>query len=313
MPPYFPGAAQFTLTILDKTYLVAHCFHFGGGKLMDVIKLQAKAEMFAALHEGSEILVLPNCWDAGSAKILADVGFPAIATTSAGIAFSHGHADGHIISREDMCAEISRCAAIVSIPLSADMEGGYGATPNDVAETVRQAIAAGAVGANIEDSIVANAKPMLDATLATERIQAGREAADAAGMSFVLNARTDVYLHNEGAPSAAMFDMAVSRANTYYAAGARCVFVPGVTDADLIERLADAIEAPLNILAGPASPSTAELQAMGVARVSIGGSLARACLTLVENAAAELRNIGTYSYAKDTFSNAVLNRRFAPP
>ena len=280
---------------------------------MDMIKLQTKAEVFAALHLGPEILLLPNCWDAGSAKILAGAGFPAIATTSAGIAFSHGYSDGHNISRHEMCAEVARCAAAVPIPLSADMEGGYGLTPEEVAESVRQAIAAGAVGANIEDAIAANDEPMLDAALAVERIQAGREAADAAGITFVLNARTDVFLYNRSAPSAANFDMAVSRANAYSAAGARCVFVPGVDEPHLIARLADVIEAPLNILAGPNSPATAELQAMGVARVSIGGSLARACLTLVENAAAELRNTGTYSYAKDTFSNAVLNRRFAPP
>ncbi len=278
---------------------------------MSTNSLQTKAAAFAALHEGSEILVLPNCWDAGSAKLLADAGFPALATTSAGIAFSNGYADGHNISREEMCAEVARCAAIVAVPLSADMEGGYGATPEAVGETVRQAIAAGAVGANIEDSITANDEPMLDVSLATERILAGREAADVAGISFVLNARTDVYLHNAGAPAAAMFDMAVARANAYCAAGARSAFVPGVSDSALIKRLVDAIEAPLNILAGPASPSTAELQELGVARVSIGGSLARACLTLIENAAAELRGTGTYGYAEDSFSNAVLNRRFA--
>ena len=278
---------------------------------MSTNSLQAKAAAFAALHEGSEILVLPNCWDAGSAKLLADAGFPALATTSAGIAFSNGYADGHNISREEMCAEVARCAAIVAVPLSADMEGGYGATPEAVGETVRQAIAAGAVGANIEDSITANDEPMLDVSLATERILAGREAADAAGIPFVLNARTDVYLHDKGA-APAMFDAAVSRANAYYAAGARCVYVPGVADPALIGRLADAIEGPLNILAGPSTPSTAELRAIGVARVSIGGSLARACLTLVEVAAAELRGPGTYGYGKDTFSNAELNRRFAP-
>lgn len=278
---------------------------------MDMNMLQTKAAAFTALHEASDILVLPNCWDAGSAKILADAGFPAIATTSAGIAFSHGYADGHNISREEMCAEVARCAAIIPVPLSADMEGGYGATPEDVAETVRQAIKAGAVGANIEDSIATNETPMLDEKVAIERIRAGRKAADDAGISFVLNARTDLYLYHRGPATPAMFNMAVSRANAYYAAGARSVFVPGVTDAELIERLVGAIEAPLNILAGPNSPSTAELQEMGVARVSIGGSLARACLTLIETAADELRSTGTYCFAKDSFSNAVLNRRFA--
>lgn len=271
--------------------------------------LQEKAKAFAALHTSPEILVLPNCWDAGSAKILADSGFSAIATTSAGIAFVNGLVDGHNISREEMCAEVARCAAIVPVPLTADMEGGYGEAPEDVRETIRQSIAAGAVGANIEDAIASNPHPMLDTSLAVERIRAGREAADSAGIPFVLNARTDVYLYNKGA-TPEMFDEAVSRANAYYAAGARCVYVPGVADADLVQQLTNAIDGPLNILAEPTSPSTAELQAMGVARVSIGGSLARACLNLVENAAAELRDAGTYGYGKDTFSNAALNKRF---
>lgn len=276
---------------------------------MNTTALLAKAEAFAALHEGPDILVLPNCWDAGSAKILADSGFPAIATTSAGVAFAHGYADGHVISRDEMCAEVARCAAITGVPLTADMEAGYGAAPQDVAETIRQVIAAGAVGANIEDAIATEAEPMLDMSLAVDRIRAGREAADAAGIPFVINARTDVYLYNKGA-TPAMFDEAVARANAYYAAGARCVYVPGVADPDLIQRLTNAIDGPLNILAGPTSPSTAALQAMGVARVSIGGRLARACLKLVENAAAELRGPGTYGYAEGAFSNDALNRRF---
>lgn len=279
------------------------------GKPVNTTALRAKAETFATLHEGPEILVLPNCWDAGSAKILADAGFPAIATTSAGVAFAHGYADGHVISRDEMCAEVARCAAIVDVPLTADMEGGYGVPPEEVAKTIRRAIAAGAVGANIEDLIATETEPMLDMGLAVERIRAGREAADSAGIPFVLNARTDVYLHNKGSASA-MFDEAVSRANAYYAAGARCTYVPGVADPALIQRLADAIDGPLNILAGPTSPSTAELQAMGVARVSIGGSLARACLKLVENAAAELRGSGTYGYGEGGFSNDALNQRF---
>ena len=226
--------------------------------------------------------MLPNCWDAGSAKILADAGFPAIATTSAGIALSHRYGDGHNIGREEMCAEVARCVAIIALPLSGDMEGGYGAAPEDVAETVHQAIRVGAVGANIEDLIVADETPMLGEKVAIERIRAGRKAADDADISFVLNARTDEYLYHSGPTTAAMFDMAVSRANAYYAACARCVFVPGVTDAELIGRLTEAIEAPLNILAGPNSPTTAEPQAMGVARVSIGGSVACACLTLIQ-------------------------------
>ena len=173
-----------------------------------------------------------------------------------------------------MCAEVARCVAIISVPLFVDMEGGYGAAPEDVAETVLQAIRVGAVGANIEDSMAANNSPVFGEKVTIERIRAGRKAADDADISFVLNARTDVYLYHRGPTTAAMFDMAVSRANAYYTAFARCVFVPVVTDAELIGRLTEVLEAPLSILAGLNSPTTAELQAMGVARASIGGSLA---------------------------------------
>lgn len=275
---------------------------------MDSVK--ARAEAFEALHQGSDILVLPNCWDAGSALILAEAGFPAIATTSAGVAFSRGYADGHRIGRAEMRAEVKRCVDAVSIPVSADMEGGYGATPEDVAETVRHAIDAGAVGANIEDAVI-DAPALLDLALCVERIQAGREAADSAGIPFVINARTDVYLIERGA-TPAMFDEAARRCNAYRAAGARCTYVPGPADAELIGRLAAAIEGPLNILAGARSPATARLRDLGVARVSIGGSLARACLKLVANAAAELRDQGTYEFCRDSFSNPEMNRKFEP-
>ncbi len=272
--------------------------------------LKARAEAFDALHHGAELLVLPNCWDAGSALILAEAGFPAIATTSAGIAFSRGHADGHRIGRAAMCAEVKLCVDAVSIPVSADMEGGYGPKPEDVAQTVRQAIEAGAIGANIEDNS-GDAPALLDHTLCVERIQAGREAADSAGIPFVINARTDVYLIERGA-TPAMFDEAVRRCNAYQAAGARCTYVPGPADADLIGRLAAAIEGPLNILAGADSPPTAKMRELGVARVSIGGSLARACLKLAANAAAELRDSGTYEFSRDSISNPEMNRKFEP-
>ena len=272
--------------------------------------LMAKAAAFDALHHGPDLLVLPNCWDAGSALILAEAGFPAIATTSAGVAFSRGHADGQRIGRTEMCAEVKRCVDAVNIPVSADMEGGYGPTPEDVARTVRQAIEAGAIGANIED-VVGDAPALLDYTLCVERIQAGREAADAAGIPFVINARTDVYLIESGA-SPAMFDEAVRRCNAYRDAGARCTYVPGPADADLIGRLAAAIDGPLNILAGADSPATTKMLELGVARVSIGGSLARACLKLAADAAAELRDSGTYEFSRNSFSNPQMNRKFEP-
>ena len=285
------------------------------GNFMETITQKAKAETFLALHHASAPLVLPNCWDAGSALILAQAGFPAIATTSAGVAFSRGFADGHRISRAEMCAEVKRCADAVAVPVSADMEGGYGQTPEDVAETVRQAIAAGAIGANIEDGVYDSGTEhpyLLDSALCVERIQAGRAVADKLDIPFVINARVDVYLIAGGERTSEMFDGAVARCNACYAAGARSVYIPGVADADLIGRLVAATDGPLNILAGAATPPIAQLQELGVARVSIGGSLARACLKLVQNAAEELRDKGTFSYTRDSFSNTELNRRFEP-
>lgn len=278
---------------------------------MTTMTLTEKAAAFVALHDAPEILVLPNCWDRGSARILAGAGFPAIATTSAVIAFAAGVPDGHRLSRADMCAAVKLCADIIDIPLTADMEAGYGDAPEEVAQSVRQAIEAGAVGANIEDAIEDDENPngsMLDITLATDRIRAGRAASDALGIPFVLNARTDVYLLNKGA-TVAMFDETIARANAYYAAGARCIYVPGVADPDLIARLVKSIDGPLNILARPTSVPTAALQEMGVARVSIGGSLSRACLSLVESAATELRGPGTYGYCDGAISDDEMNRR----
>jgi len=269
--------------------------------------LKAKAERLLALHSGPELLVLANAWDVASAVIVATAGFPAIATTSAGVAFSLGYPDGERIGRDEMLAVVRRIAAAVELPVTADMEAGYGREPARVAETVRLTIEAGAVGANIEDSTDGPSHSLLDLTLATERIRAAREAADRAGVAFVINARTDPYMSPGGKGSAA-FDEAVKRANAYRAAGARCLFVPGVSDAELIARLVKAIDGPLNVLAGPKAPPVPALKALGVRRVSVGSGLSRATLALVRRAAEELRGLGTYGFAQDAIPHAEMNR-----
>lgn len=268
---------------------------------------KAKATAFHALHHGPEILILPNAWDGASAVVLAAAGFPALATTSAGIAFARGYPDGEAIGRAEMIAEVKRIVDLVAVPVTADLEAGYGPAPEDVAETVRQAIAAGAVGCNLEDGTGRKERPLLDLDRAVERIRAARATADAAGLEFVINARTDVYLAR-AAEGAAALKEAVRRANAYAEAGARSLFVPAVSDRPTIAALTREIAGPVNILAGFATPPLSELKALGVARVSIGGSLARACYKLVAKAAQELRTMGTYGYAKESFTNPELNR-----
>ena len=268
---------------------------------------RAKGEAFLALHRGPRIIVLPNAWDVITAALLADAGFPAVATTSAGVAFALGYPDGQRIPRDEMLAVVARIAERVPLPITADMEAGYGVRPEDVAETVRRTIAAGAIGANIEDGID---HVLLDLSLGVERIVAAREAARATGGVFVLNARTDTYLARQRRPD--VFDETVRRLNAYRRAGADCLFVPGVTDRETIGRLARAVDGPLNVMVGPGMPSASDLEALGVKRVSTGTSIARAALGLVRRAAAELRDRGTFGYAADALpygeGNALLSR-----
>ena len=280
---------------------------------VDKEALRAKATAFRKLHEGPEILMLPNAWDVGSAVVLAREGFPAIATTSAGIAFAQGYPDGEFIGRDEMLGVAGRIAKMVPVPVTADLERGYGPKAEDVAETVRRAIAAGMVGANFEDGTGQADAPLRGLEENVERIRAAREAADGEDVPFVVNARTDGYLV-PGEKGSALFDDVVRRANAYRAAGADCLFVPGKLDLETIGRLAQAIDGPLNVLgaiSGYSAPPLPQLKELGVARVTIGGSLSLAALALVKQAARELREQGTFSYAGSAFSNAELNKMLA--
>lgn len=268
---------------------------------------QEKAEQFLALHKAPGILVLPNAYDVASACVLADVGFDAIATTSGGCAFSLGYQDGEHLARDDMAAVIARIAEAVNLPVSADMEAGYGTAPSAVADTTAATIEAGAVGINIEDSTKSGKRALLDFDLSVERIHAARRAADNAGLHLVINGRTDVYSVG-GTDDEACFQESTRRANAYLQAGADCAFIIGVSQADLIKRLAGAVDGPLNVLAGANSPSVAELEALGVKRVSIGSGFAKAALTLVKQAAEELKTQGTYEFTRDTLGQPEINR-----
>ena len=254
---------------------------------MDIQTQAAKAEQFRKLHHGPKLLLLPNAWDVASARILEEAGHAAIATTSAGIAYSLGYADGQNISRDEMLSTVRRIARAVRVPVTADLEAGYGTTPKAMTETVTAAIEAGAIGMNLEDLSGNDKQPLVDLPLQIEKIQAIRETAAALGVPFVLNARTDIYLAAIG-PEATRFDRTVERLRAYRKAGADCVFAPGLTDLDTIAKLVKAVDAPLNILTVAAGPPIAELERAGVARVSTGSGIMRAAMGLTQRIAKEM-------------------------
>ena len=267
---------------------------------------------FLALHEGPEGFVMPNAWDAGSAILLAQAGFPAIATTSAGIAFSLGRPDYAVedprltVSREAMIERAAEIARAVPVPVSADLEAGYGDAPEAVAETVALAIAAGLAGANIEDRRPGSAE-LYPAEMAAERIAAARSAIAAAGIPFVLTARTDRLLLERRSIADT-----VDRLQRYREAGADCLYAPGSSDPETARTLVARLAAPINFVVGlgPGGAAPRQLLDLGARRISLGGSLARAAMALVRRAAAELRDFGTIGYASEQDSQEELNALF---
>jgi 2-methylisocitrate lyase-like PEP mutase family enzyme len=268
---------------------------------------QAKAASFRVLHSGREILLLPNVWDVASARLIEESGFKAAATSSAGIAFSLGYPDGQRISREQMLAVIARIAKAVRVPVTADVEAGYGKTPEDAGRTARAVVEAGAVGMNLEDAIADSPSVLVELPLQLEKIRAVREMASRLRVPLVLNARTDMYLLQIGDP-AERYDETVRRLSAFREAGADCVFAPGLRDAPTIGRLVADLKCPINILAGPGSPSVPELSKLGVARVSLGSATMRATVGCLRRIAQELKATGTYSNLEDAPSHAEMNR-----
>ncbi len=266
-----------------------------------------KAERFRSLHRGPSPLVLPNAWDAASARVIELEGFPAIATTSAGVAFSLGYPDGQRVPREEMVAAIRRIASAVRVPVTADIESGYG----DVAGTVRAVVEAGAIGFNIEDSWVNEGnRTFADVSQQLERIHAAREAAAAAGVPAVLNARTDVFLYPLVEESERVNE-AIRRLTAYVGAGADCAFPIGARDREAIRRLVMEIPGPVNILAMPGTPDLPELAQLGVARVSFGSGLTRASMGLTRRIARQLKSAGSLgALLTDTIPSAEANRMF---
>jgi len=251
---------------------------------IDLEKQKAKGAALRAMHRGPRILLLPNAWDVASARVLEEAGFGAIATTSAGIAFTLGYPDGQRISREEMLRVVARIAAAVGVPVTADMEAGYGDRPEDAAKTARGVMEAGAVGMNLEDRTDDQRHPLMDLPLQLEKVAAVQEGARTAGLPIVLNVRTDVFLLQVGPPEE-RYDMALQRLAAFRDAGADCVFVPGLHDAEAIGRLVQDLQCPVNVLAGPGFPSVPELEKLGVARVSLGSGPMRATLGLLRKMA----------------------------
>jgi 2-methylisocitrate lyase-like PEP mutase family enzyme len=265
---------------------------------MNVQAQALKAEQLRKLHSGPKMLVLPNAWDVASARIVEDLGFPAIATTSAGIAATLGYPDGQKISRDEMLGVVARIAKAVHQPVTADVEAGYGVTVDDMTHTVKAVVAAGAVGINLEDVTSSDESSQVDLALQLDKIRAIRKATESLGVPLVLNARTDIYLIPNGPPES-RFERTVERLRAYREAGADCLFAPGLRDAETIAKLVRALNGPLNILITTGAPTLRELEKMGVARASAGSGVMRATLGLTRRIAKEMMEAGTYTAMLD--------------
>lgn len=266
---------------------------------------------FHALHIPGRPLVLPNAWDTASARLVEEAGAAAVATTSAGLAWDLGTADGDRLDRDRALGALARVAAAVRVPVSADIESGYAKDAAGVGDTIRAVLAAGAVGVNIEDALYdgegvgdGGRGPLRPVAEQAERIAAARAAADAAGVPLFINARIDTVLRGAGG-----VEETLERAAAFLAAGADGIFVPGAVDPGTVKSLVAGVEGPLNVLVGPGAPSVAELAALGVARISTGSSIAQAAHAVVRRAARELLSAGTYDSLTGGLDYAELNTR----
>jgi len=251
-----------------------------------------KAEDFRALHHGKRILILPNGWDVPSARLFEDAGFPAIATSSAGMLVSLGYPDGEVIGRTEFVSAIGRIARVLSVPLSADVVAGFGKTTKEVLVTVKAILKTGAVGINIEDFTHAT-KKLYPIERQVENVKAIRKLGETTGIPLVINARTDALRFAEGDEGARLRE-AVRRATAYRDAGADCVYPMGLVDADSITNFVKALDFPINVMVRKSLPPISELQRLGVARVSFGPSPSYAAMGLLKRAAKEVLEKGTY-------------------
>ena len=258
-----------------------------------------KGQAFRALHQRDHAFIIPNPWDVGTARMLAHLGFEALASTSGGYASSIGRLDG-AVGREAMIAHVSALASATDLPVSADLENGYADAPKEVAQTIRLAAAAGVVGGSIEDATGRNESPIYDQGLAAERVRAAAESARALGFPFTLTARAENHIN--GRPD---LKDTIQRLQAYQEAGADVLYAPGLTNKEDIATLVRSVDRPVNVLMGLAGASLnlAALSAIGVRRVSVGSALARAALGAFLRAAREMQQNGTFGFAGEAASS----------
>jgi 2-methylisocitrate lyase-like PEP mutase family enzyme len=266
---------------------------------MNAADQAAKVEAFRALHRGPRLLLMANAWDAITARLFEAEGFAAVATTSGGVSWAVGYADGEAAPWDEVVGQTTRIARAVAVPVTADIEGGFGATPEAVGRSITDIIGAGAVGVNLEDGMP-GPTPIRPVDDAVARIRAAREAARAAGVPIVINARVDVFIKQIG-DEAGRFDEAIRRGQAYLAAGADCIYPIALRDPATIERLAQALDAPININVRAGYPSVAELEALGVRRVTTATALTLVALSAIRDSARDIRAHGRF----DTISPTV--------
>jgi 2-methylisocitrate lyase-like PEP mutase family enzyme len=265
-----------------------------------------KARIFKGLHERPGCFVIPNPWDAGTAKLLAGLGFEALATTSAGLAFSLGKPDGvGRVTRDETITNAHAIVAATDLPVSADLEDGFGSKPEAVVETIKRAAAVGLVGGSIEDSTREGDSPIYELAHAVDRMKAAAEAIRALPFPFMLCGRAENYLHGRA-------DLAdtIKRLQAYQEAGAQVLYAPGLRSREEVATLVKSVDRPVNVLMGPGGASVSDLAALGVRRVSVGGSLARAALSGFLKAARELKDQGTFGFTADATPHTELNAAF---
>lgn len=270
-----------------------------------------RANAFRAMHDRSEILLLPNAWDAGSARLFAQRGFAAIGTTSGGLAWSLGYADGEQAPLTEVLAAIARITRVVDLPVTVDIETGYGDTPEAVAATVTAVIAVGAVGINIEDGRPGHG-PLRAVEEAAARVRAARAAADASGVSIVINARVDNWMQPDAASAHALLVDALHRARAYLDAGADVIYPIGLRDRTCLAALVQGLGAPINVAAGAGVADLAELAELGIARVSTATRLATLALGAVDGAVSEILASGSFHGLLSDFTYADAQRLFVP-
>ena len=261
-----------------------------------------KAKAFKALHERNRLFVIPNPWDGASAKLLASLGFEALTTTSAGLAFVLGKPDGGV-TREESLWNAKLIVDNVDLPVAADLENGFGHTPEDAAEAIRQAAAVGLVGGSIEDATGDPARPIYDFDLAVERVAAAAEAAHKLDFPFTFVARAENYLH--GWPD---LDDTIRRLQAFEKAGADVLFAPGLPSLDAIKTVVSSVGKPVNIVRSGPGPTLAELNSAGVRRVSVGGGFSRVAYSALKTAAEEMLNTGTFGWANGILSTGTINK-----